>query len=1581
MGSLSSGCLDCGKDCINVEFCSTENESYEGLNLPKNLKVTIYANQAYWGFSGVLTSGYASFNQGNYDYFEGFDENWIGQSSCGNDSPKFGPNEKRPDVTYRSVYDPDTGQTTHYDGATLETENRGGAVSYLINRSPGQVGAGGTEDKGTCPSVEPTESFKRFPENFGWGNKIHFDTSLYKNITGAWRMIDYSACYEDANIERYDSGGQLAGSGPYGPSGEYLTCELKPKQNFANRENALQYFDASKIRVKNLNVLETGTQDISCVMKGCLPDGSVAGEYAGEMAHSGVSGIILGGFYRPSGVTQNLDLYLTYRNWSNSGELVSATGLRAGQTLLVKNSIDQSYDGFYTLSKVTHRSLAELSYDYTIATLAGTYGSGFVSVDISGSQGSWSATNTYDPNTCCGLNAFGVDQTFKRLDCETVYHSDFRRVFNDSKFKIQSNRAPSNRETYDYGTVSPYANVSGARDDKSYIGTKSDGTPSGTVVDNGYTPYFPKQLPYYGVFYDTDTCDNITRGETKLNTGKSSNATCFTKQSTLEVFPDCYTQYHKYKDCTDGIDKYEVNRVPRLSFVYRGCNYHDSCSFNESGLPYVEPTTIEDLRQGRGGEEIHMFLNLGEAWSSIIQDCECTDPEFPGGTLPELIQKIPVQSPVTFPSFPDFDLKPTEYGCDDDTFQLAQYLRYAIGPSAFGGSPDAGQLPQGFCSEVPQLAESCNVRQPYTTYGYIMNLCGTQTMNRRGVIEAFNNLHQEGTCNHLNVNGCTGVTEPFYRGFTTPAPQPYNTGDYWQVSGLLAEDYILEPTGQNSGYWGLRDVNGALISPYYKTKEGTAYCAETLVASGYIDFDSSGNYVNGWPTDDVPFLVQIEADNRCVGCTSSMMETGNLTLNIESLTTKFLYEVSHGTGNVPDLGGEMFGYNHCNNGSEALDATSTFTCASGFKRNYCPPGTFSGYSGPETTTPYSDNGDGYYETYGVPNTGQTCPALSGLSVTLNSRMLGTSNYSKGWQTGSGEDPYVKLFTDAGSNFINEQPGSYRMASDGYSLYAKIGLGCPNMNAGKENSQIDLTQPIRMNTAYLDIGTTDAVRVSFGGVGCPGHYPTKLTQYLENDDVAVNRDQADLNLYGSFWAVAPEYESLFEAINKHQLELYRSEVVDGGRIQTLTDGRGVSPYNIFGLCSGDKIYNFGCFLESGADGVSMGSNASLLVIGGVTGMFYGVSGAGCAGRTLCNTCSSTNWPAGSYPDGDVICDPNCPNSTDGGYLGMGTDGDPQWHVQAPRNYEFNECKCLCQNPTLFGHYEVTGENGEVGGLQLDYAIPTGTAVYWYSMSRGSTNETGVNGIGPFMINTGPPNHPNVAFDLNGESPRDWFTYSHGANSLSTGIQHDLVRPVIVKNDTQLGEGCDTLNIKTCPTGYDQNGMKHSGCAVDPTNRVDSANCKQPIYNSQWNDSKVKTNVAVQRKACFPETMIVNKIECKELNGYPYFDLTVSREYYTHDRTWRRVVLGDEGNVCGKHIVGAYFFPDASGCTGCTPIPYSVPTDSVTPVYASPCSVHPSTGAYVTQDFIYSVPTGIGVAISGGDGTGEPPGGGEPEGGGP
>lgn len=1570
MGNLSSGCWDCGKDCIDVEFCS-EGASYSsedrGIKLPTDLKVVIHANPAYWGFEGVLTSGYATFTDGHFDYFEGFDKNWWGSASCSDTSVQQGRNEKRPDVTYRSVFDPDTGITTHYNGNTVESTGRGGAEVYLINRAAGQVGAGGTEDLGTCPEIDPTKSFKRFPENFGWGNKINFDSSLYKNLTGAWRMIDYSACYDSGNIQKYDSPADLAGQGNYSPSGEFVTCSGKPKQNFGTRENYLQYYDPAKVRVTGLNYLETGVQDTSCSIKGCLPDGHIAGQYAGEMSHNYDTGngnydAVFGGFFRSSGAFNNLKLYLNYRDWSNGGDLVSAFGLRNGQTLLVKNSVDPSYDNFYTIANVQHSpSTASVPYSYTIVDLAGTYGSGYINVEISGAQGSWNTTNTYDPNTCCGLTAYGVDDQFKDIHCETVYHSDFRRVFNDSKFKIQSNRSPEYRETYDYGTVTPHSNVNGPRKDKSYIGVDASGNPSGTIEGNGYTSFFPKELPYYGPFFETDTCDNTIRGQVKKGTMISKNATCYTKKSELEVFPDCYTQYYRYRDCTDGIYKYKINRVPRLSFVYRGCDFHDSCTFDVSGRPYSEPANIEDLRRGRGGEEIHMYLNLGEAWASIIEECSCPgSPAYPG-TEESLIYHVGVNSPVTFPSFPDFDLEPTKYGCDDDTFQLAQYLKYAIGSDDTGSSPDAGLLSGDFCSPVPQLAASCNVRQPYTTYGYIMNLCGKEGRQRRKIIEAFNNLHQSGSYTHLSPN--ENIDEPMYRGFTVPAPFPYSSGNYWQVSGLLQEDIILQKTGETVGYWGLTDGNGALVAPYYKTESGEFKCPGTSTPSkvGFINFSDSGNYIDGWPTDDVPFLVQIEAETRCVGCTTSMMETGNLTLTIDTLPTKFLHQISHASAAASTLVGGMYGYNHCNNGGFSLDGTDSFHCTSGFADNTCL-GSYTGYSGPEVITRNSANGDKHYQNYGLPNSGQTCPAMSGLEITLSGYRLGTSQYPKGWKTGDGVNDYIELFRDTTSNFLNEQPDNYRLANGGMALMGKIGLGCPDMNVGGESSQIDLTMPLHMNTAYLDIASADAVTVSFGGQGCPGHYPTKLS----DNQNAYGRNVADLMLYGRFWAVAPEYVDLFNAFDPHQFRNHaevNDNITTGGRIQTVPTVNGLPvTYNLFGLCIGDKIYKHGCFLESGADGVTMGSNTHTINVGGVEGMFFGVSGAECANLNLCNTCDKVDYPQSSYVKGEVICDSNCPDESDGGFLGMGNgsqDGDPNsadWNISPPNNYQFNNCFCLCKDPVLVAEYTVTGINGEdlMTNLTDDYYnLGIGYAyAYWYSMSRSSTNETGVSGLGPFMVNTGPPAHPNIAYNLSDVKPEDWFSYSHGANKLVTGIQHDLVPPRLTTNTTTPGEGCNTLTVKTCETGYTQFGDTDAGCNIDPTKRTNTANCKNPIYAGQQVPS-VKTNATVNRKACFPEVVTVNKIECKSYLGqYPYYDLVVSREYYSHDRTWRTVKDLGGSNGCGKKLVGAYTLIDENGCTGCTPLPYAVPSDLVTPVYETPCSIHPSSGAHVSQDFTWT-----------------------------
>jgi len=1612
MGHLDSGCHTCGKDCIDVEFCS-EGASFssedKGIKLPRTLKVKIIANPDYWGFEGVLTSGHITFEQGHYDYFEGFDENWWGTASCEDSSTQQGRNEKRPDVTYRSVFDPDTGTTTHYDGTTVEDSGRGGAISYLINRAPGQVGAGGTADLGTCPEIDPTKSFKRFPENFGWANKIHFDTSLYKNLTGAWRMVDFTGCYPANKVVMYDSNNQLnrTGSPNYKPhEGHLVTCSGSPKQNLLpGTPYAGKFWDAARIAVTGLNVLDTGLINNSidgsdygstCTPKQCLPDGSVAGEYAGEMAHSGVTGvdhttIVLGGFYRPTGIEQNLDLYITYRDWGQNGQLSAASGLRAGQALLIKNSVDTSYNNIYTIAKATHYPTGDLNgtgitsgvtYGFSQISLAGTYASGLVDVDISGAEGSWSAMNTYDPNTCCGLNALGVDDRFKDIDCQTAYHSDFRRVFNDSKFKLQSNRTPTNRQTYDYSTVYPFSNVDGPRKDKGYISVDASGNPSGTRTTisssvTGYTPSFPRELPYYGRFYQTDTCDNVQRGEVKLNSSKSKNATCYTKKTTLDVFPDCYTQYIRYHVCdtSPAEYKYKINRVPRLSFVYRGCDFDDSCSFDESGRPYTEPTSIEDLRRGRGGEEIHMFINLGEAWASTIKKCQCDD----GGYTEASIYHVGVDSPVTFPSFPDFDLNPQKYGCDDETFQLANYLRYEIGSEDAGTSPDAGLLSQGFCDTIPNFPASCNVRQPYTTYGYMMNLCGKRGRQRRKIIEAFNKLHQSGVFTHLTPASGDLVDEPMYRGFTIPAPYPYSSGDAWQTVGALDEDYIVEKIGAEVGYWGLRDANGALISPYYRTESGLFTCpgGSTPDATGFINFSDSGNYILGWPTDNVPFLVEIEAETRCVGCTTSMMETGNLTLNIESLTTKFLHAIDHSQD------GDMYGYQHCSyENSFALDATSTFHCATGFSDNLCLV-RYTGIDSIEIVTQQSDNGDGFYKTYGVPHSGQTCPALNGAQITLNSFRLGTSDYTKGWQTGTTGNPYVKLFTTTGTNFLNEQPAGYRLRTGGASVYAKFGLGCADMNVGGAGSQIDLTMPLRMETAYLDIASADAVRVSFGGQGCPGHYPTKLS---DNRD-GYGRAAADLLLYGRFWAVAPEYEDLFEAMDPTKFRKHAEtsdDILSGGRIQTLTDSNGRSPYNIFGLCVGDRVYKHGCFLTSGDDGVTLGTNTATITHKGNKGMFFGVSGAQCGTgtlgqlRTLCNTCDKANYPTSTYSIGEVICDPNCTDGTEGGFIGMG-GGDrgqhPEWNIKPPINYEFNNCFCLCQDPVAFAYYEVTGTSGQLGP---SVAMFTGVGAddpnaYWYSMTRAATDNTGVSGcspsntgqagttgnaqyckgLGPWPINTGPPNHPNIAYDLSYVEPEDWFSYSHGANKLVTGIQHDLVRPRMVINDTSPGEGCDTLSVKTCGTGYNQYGDTDAGCAIDPTKRVNTANCKDPIYNAAWNDSKIKTNATVQRKACFPETMTVNKIECKTYFGqYQYYDLVVSREYYAHNRTWRTVKDIGDSNSCANHIVGAYLLLDPTGCTGCTPIPYSVPSDLVTPVYEAPCSVHPSFGAHVNQDFKWS-----------------------------
>jgi len=147
-------CYSCGKQCINVEFCWDGAGYSSNVSLSRNMRVSITANPDFWGFSGVLISGIVTYSNGYYDFFNGYDDEHVAYKECkvtANTTAITGPfrNEQRPDVFFRSVYDPDNGVVKHYgSNGSLEGSGlgRGGAEVYLIDRPKGLI-RNVTEDK------------------------------------------------------------------------------------------------------------------------------------------------------------------------------------------------------------------------------------------------------------------------------------------------------------------------------------------------------------------------------------------------------------------------------------------------------------------------------------------------------------------------------------------------------------------------------------------------------------------------------------------------------------------------------------------------------------------------------------------------------------------------------------------------------------------------------------------------------------------------------------------------------------------------------------------------------------------------------------------------------------------------------------------------------------------------------------------------------------------------------------------------------------------------------------------------------------------------------------------------------------------------------------------------------------------------------------------------------------------------------------------------------------------------------------------------------------------------------------------
>lgn len=1479
--SSNTPCYSCSKHCMWLTFChsSSSNSAVgdggaggaEVYLYTKNIRVNVIANPEFWGFSGTLISGWATYNESFYDDFDRFDEDHEAYRDCGVYAGMF-PDEQRPDVIFRSVYDPDTNLTVHYN-ATGGIEGTGGAFlggaeAYLIDRSGGQhYPISG--DQATCSTHPPHQSFKMFPENFGWGNKINFNGSLFRNVSGGWRLSSLENCYSPSEI--------------YKPSGYLVDCSGEEKQNILNPNNRFDKYEPTRTR-------GSGVSDYPEYADDCLPDGAVAGKYKGHFKNTS-------SIYRNTSISPFITANLSYGHFSSP---VAASGLKNGMSIGIKTEESGlAFNNVYTIFDVSH------SGTYTsvkfVSTSTGNHPltpelpTGEFSFNIPSDSGHWVAFNTHDPETCCGLAAYGVSEKNKIISNPPNYHTDFRKVFNNPKNVRESNRDPNWRYTYGLleSGVAPVS--SGVAVDRSYpsvSGIEYSGDVRGYPIisgSNGFvsttgdvfisgSPLFEREKSYYGRFLETDKFDGGNRIEQSVNRGKGKNGTCYSKHATLEVFPDCYTQYDKYEHCNYG-EQFAINRIPRLAFVYRGCDFHDDCSFDSSGLPLggwkdqgSVPTGIEDLKRLLAGQEIHMFINLNDAWGGRYSTdpcpCDCEGEE-PGYATP---RHVTVRSPLRFPSFPNFDLEPLKYGCADARHQIQSIINLEL-----LNRPENSE----YCDPLHTSENVCRVRQPYTTYGCMFNLCGKETNDRRNVVEAFSKLRQEKT--YTNANPTGDAIEPMYWNFTAPTPAPYNINDNWG-SGTKAFDDEGNPiqpfnqiAGSGYGYWGLADHYGNLVAPYFCTQPATALCCGEV--GEYVDFSRTGTFQNvlgtdtGWPTDAVPFLIELEVEEGCTSCVSSSMDSGNLVLELSGLPTEFIWNQQ--TSYFVEYG--KYGHNYCKYGKTQQDVASfgkakidmrpPYSCNTGFNITTC-----NGSGDPETNI---------WASY----TGNTCECANGFSTTLYPKVVPSSELVLGWTSNpAGNAAGLVEITGCGdltSSYFSV--GYDEKVNGGYKIWAQFDLSC-NIHTALAPAE------------YPDANyENDPLATIWSEGGCSHTYPAGSN---------------DLTLQTTLWMIDVRHEDTFLRLSSYGLKRISGMNLGNGILYPPTPQNfwGNQESNYFGLCPGDFVYTWGCkpegtyfYGEADDEGRYAGS--------------YEI----CASSTPCTTC----------PTGEGSGEVTCICGFAAGYEGVVPH-------PMPLLYQLNECDCLCSTPHLLAKYSIDADSS---GMTIvdDYGNDLTRAVaYWMSYD----------GSSPILTVQGPPApYMGIRLKYGGGTLANWHEWSHGVNSISENVTHELYRPYLGNEYLLAGNECSQLTVDhglnlgrviSCDT--------NTGC-LDTGYFVGT--CGVPIYSAYPSYD----GYPVRKKKCNPEVAIVTKIDPVGDN----FKLYIAREYHEHDRSWQeqRVVgTGDEAeSVCVSVNMGAYDYDDGTH-SGCGLLPYATLADIVTPVSHWPCSVHPSSGEFVNQDYQYN-----------------------------
>lgn len=82
-------CHECNQQCID--------------GLTQNIRVSITANPDFWGFGGVLISGWATYSASFFDFFDNLDEDHLAEAPCRDPGSYYASQRKytdtqRPDV-------------------------------------------------------------------------------------------------------------------------------------------------------------------------------------------------------------------------------------------------------------------------------------------------------------------------------------------------------------------------------------------------------------------------------------------------------------------------------------------------------------------------------------------------------------------------------------------------------------------------------------------------------------------------------------------------------------------------------------------------------------------------------------------------------------------------------------------------------------------------------------------------------------------------------------------------------------------------------------------------------------------------------------------------------------------------------------------------------------------------------------------------------------------------------------------------------------------------------------------------------------------------------------------------------------------------------------------------------------------------------------------------------------------------------------------------------------------------------------------------------------------------------------------